>query len=92
MTSSASVGVRTGAFSREGLFTSGPEGAELTRWEAFSDVVETKNFFLFYRPSRKTNYVPKYAISAEQEQSLRQLLGDIFMSRPNQLSLKAPDE
>ena len=90
--SSASVGTRTGSFSKEGLFTSGPEGAELTRWEAFSDVVETDNFFLFYRPSGKSYYVPKYAVPVEHEMSLRELLGDVFMSRPNNLRLAAPSE
>ena len=91
-TSSASAGTRTGSFSRDGLFTSGPEGAELTRWEAFSDVVETENFFLFYRPSGKTHYVPKYAVPFEHEMSLRELLSEVFMSRPSNLRLAAPDE
>jgi hypothetical protein len=87
--SSAYIGLRTRAFSREGLFTSGPEGAELIRWEALSDVVETNDFFLFYRPTGHALYVPKYAIPVEQEASLRELLGEAFMARPNNLKLVA---
>lgn len=90
--SSAVGGTLTRTFSKDGLFTAGPNGAEFLRWESLSHVVETKEFLLFYLPSGKSHYVPKYALPLEAEERLREFIGTAFSWRPERLKLMTPND
>src|SRR5258705_4883430 len=66
---------QTHEFSEEGVRMSNPLSNSIIRWDAFVEVVETKEFFLFYSSRSMAHFLPKRAITApDQLRDLRALL------------------
>jgi YcxB-like protein len=66
---------QTHEFSEEGLRMSNPLSNSIMRWDAFVEVVETKEFFLFSSSRSMAHFLPKRAITApDQLRDLRALL------------------
>jgi hypothetical protein len=66
---------QTHEFSEVGFRMSNPLSNSLTRWDAFLEVFETREFFLFYISRAMAYFLPKRAITTpEQLRDLRALV------------------
>ena len=66
---------QTHEFSEEGVRMSNALSNSLMQWDAFVDVVETKEFFLLYSSRSMAHFLPKRAITTpDQLRDLRVLL------------------